>query len=181
VFQIDPAKQQRDIREGEIQPYVVSVSDWEKMSVWDKIGRGTQDRFYPDISAVADRVRAIFDVHEKEVQTVGESEFLLQMNYEYMRESENPQPDMLRVTRYAAMEMLARGDADVYRLTRSGAEKLTPIDAVKSGVSWFKYNSEFAIKLGDLPGLQKWAERAATEIKRMLERSEHTKSYETEL
>jgi hypothetical protein len=109
------------------------------------------------------------------------ADFLSDLNRGYMRDATNPQPDMLRVTRVAASQMLARGDADVFRLLPIGSEKLSPIDAVRCGGLWYSENREFAIRREDLPGLNKWARRAAGEILRQTERGEHKKSYEPEV
>jgi hypothetical protein len=113
--------------------------------------------------------------------SVSSSDFLAKLNKPFMSQAENPQSDMLRITQDAAKEMLARGDAEVYRLLPSGAEKLSPMDAVKSGGLWYMNNREFAIKRGDIGGLDRWAERTAGNILRQAERGEHTKSREPEV
>jgi len=106
--------------------------------------------------------------------TVSEAELLIEINSAYMAAAENPQPDMIRITNEAAKEVLARGDADVYRLTPSGAEKLAPIDAARS--LCFAEHRDLAIKREDVAGLDKWAKRTADKMLRQNERSERDKS-----
>jgi hypothetical protein len=67
---------------------------------------------------------------------------------------------MLRITLPVAKEMLARGDAEVYRLFPEGPVKLQPLDAIRnSGSLWYQEYREFAIKRNDMPGLDRWAAR----------------------
>ncbi|MCL2078738.1 MAG: antirestriction protein ArdA [Oscillospiraceae bacterium] len=89
----------------------------------------------------------------------------------YMTAAANPQPDMIRVTNEAAKEILARGDADVYRLIPGGAEKLAQIEALRP--MCFAEYSDLAIKREDAAGLDKWAARAVKNIQRQANRAEH--------
>ena len=88
-----------------------------------------------------------------------------------MAAAENPKPDMIRVTNEAAKELLARGDADVYRLTSVGVQKLAPVEAARV----MRY-PELAIKREDAPGLDKWAKRTADNLIQQNERGEKDKS-----
>jgi hypothetical protein len=119
--------------------------------------------------------------HEEYGKPRSENTFLTEINAAYMKQSENPQPDMLRVTQEAAREMLARGDAEVYRLLPAGAEKLTQMDTVKSGGLCYMNHREFAIKREDLPDLDKWAERRAEIAVCRTERGERKQSHGEEL
>jgi hypothetical protein len=96
-------------------------------------------------------------------KAVTSEDFLVKINAGYMNAAENPQEDMLRVTPEAALELLARDDASVYRLLPSGIEWLTQMDAVRN-VARNSAGNEFAIYIEDLPGLAQWAERKATRI-----------------
>jgi hypothetical protein len=88
---------------------------------------------------------------------------------------------MLRIPQLTAKEMLARGDAEVYRLLPSGPEKLSPMDAVKSGL-WFSESREFAIKRDDMPGLSNWAERKTAEtLNHIKQRDEPGKNHGQEI
>ncbi len=108
-------------------------------------------------------------------------EFLAGVNVAYMEQAQCPQPEMLRVSQQAAKEMLARGDCEVHRLLPEGTEKLSPTDAVKSGL-WYSKHREFAIRREDVAGMEKWAERSAADIvNRPQERSEQKKSHEQEV
>jgi hypothetical protein len=102
-------------------------------------------------------------------------DFLAGLNADFMARAQNRQPDMLRVARDAAQEMLAHG-AEVYRLMPECAVKLSPLDAMKSRGLWYSEHREFAIKRDGLEGLEKWAERKAGDIERQIERGALGKS-----
>ena len=104
---------------------------------------------------------------------VTEPELLEGLNKAYMAAAHNPLIEMIRIENEAAREILARGDADVYRLTPSGAEKLSKIDAARP--LCFKENQELAIKGEDISGLDKWAERTSDKLLRQNDRSERDK------
>jgi len=97
-----------------------------------------------------------------------------------MRQAQNPQLDMVHVSREAAKELLARGDAEVYRLLPGGPEKLSTLDVVKSGGLWYTDYREFAIKWEAMSGLEKWAERGAADSLRQIQHDKH-KTHEPEL
>ena len=103
-----------------------------------------------------------------------EAELVEDLNKAYMAAAHNPLTEMLRIENEAAREILARGDADVYRLTSAGAERLSQIDAARP-IS-FKENRELAIKSEDISGLDKWSERDAQKLLRKQERGEREKS-----
>ena len=84
--------------------------------------------------------------------------------------SENLHPDMIPIANEAAREILARGDADVHRLTDSGVVKLDTFEALRP--MCFAEYKDLAIKLEDVAGLGKWAERKVGEIVRQAEREE---------
>jgi hypothetical protein len=97
-----------------------------------------------------------------------------------MAASENPQPDMIRITNEVAREILARGDAEVYRMMPGGAEELRPIEAAKP--LSFEANRDIAIKRDDAAaGLERWANRTVRKALRQKERSENKKSQEPEV
>ena len=115
-------------------------------------------------------------------QDVGMNEFLASVNAPHMAAAENPQPDMLRISNLVIREILARGDVDVYKLTYEGAEKLSILDALKSG--GLTEIIEAAIKTQDTNNLDKWAQVTAKDIVRKLEkqeRGEQKKSHDTEI
>jgi hypothetical protein len=133
---------------------------------------------HEDLRSVVRALNNIRAEHEEHGKPVSEGDFLTNVNKAYMERAECPQPGMLRIMPDAAREMLARGDAAVYRLLPSCAKKLPPMDAVKSGGLQYMNNCEFAVRCGDLSGLDKWAERAAGNILRRVEREEHKKSHD---
>ena len=84
------------------------------------------------------------------------------------------QNDMIPIANDAAREILARGDADVYRLTENGVVKLDAFEALRP--MCFAEYKDLAIKREDAAGLGKWAERKAGEIVRKVEREERNKA-----
>jgi len=103
-------------------------------------------------------------------------------------DTDSPQPTMIAVANEAAKEILARGDADVYRLsvgdeTNGGVVKLDTFEALRP--MCFAEYRDTAIKLEDAGGLGKWAEQKVSDISRKLEkeagRETHKKSHGGEL
>ena len=81
------------------------------------------------------------------------------------------QPLTIRIANEAAKEILARGDADVYRLTDNGLVKLHAIEAAR--LMCVEEYKDLAIRQKDSVGLEKWAERKVGIIVRQTERAEH--------
>ncbi|MCL2344113.1 MAG: hypothetical protein FWC62_09530 [Firmicutes bacterium] len=106
---------------------------------------------------------------------ISEDVFLINLNFAYMDQAQNQQIDMLRISREAAKEMLARGDGEVFRLLPEGPVKLSAMDAVKNGGLRYPDHREFAIKCEELTGLDKWAERGAAEALRAVQRDTRKK------
>jgi hypothetical protein len=114
------------------------------------------------------------EVHENSSETVGMDVFLPEASAAHMAAAKALQPEMIRISKEVAVEMLARGEADIYRLNPVGAEKLATIEATRLARN--TGNCEVAIKREDIAVLDKWAERAAQNIMRQSERSERDKS-----
>jgi hypothetical protein len=91
-----------------------------------------------------------------------------------MNSAENPQPDMLRINNETARNILACSDADIYKLTPAGTEKLTTIEALRP--MCFLENRELAIKNEDIGGLDKWAQRTVKSMHREIRREERAKN-----
>ena len=177
---IRPVKIEAEMDNGETRSY--TPQEWESLSLleMDHVQSWRREFQTEDYTKVRKHLDEIGGLPES-AKATGEEAFFTALNAAYMEKSQYPTEDFLRVPRETAKEMLARGDADVFRLLPAGAEKLSPIDAVKSGL-WFSEYREFAIKREDLPGLDKWAERtAAAMISRAAERAEPKKSQEPEL
>jgi hypothetical protein len=126
------------------------------------------------LAEAARRYVSFMGANETASESVGMEVFLPEANAVFMAAAANPQPDMLRIANEAAKEMLARGDADVYRLAPEGAVKLAPIEATRAVC--FSEHSELAIKREDLTGLDNWAKRAANKLHRQSERGERDKT-----
>jgi hypothetical protein len=148
----------------------------------DAFGSWTRHFAHEDMRDVLHKLDEIRKEHEAFNESVSEDNFLAAANAGFMAASEHPAQNMLRVEREAASEMLARGDADVYRLLPSGPERLEAIDAVKSNGLWYLNNREFAIRREDIAGLQKWADRNAHDLlNHSKERGEQKKTHEPEI
>jgi len=195
IVQTDVAARLQDILENSIHPTKVEATmpdgttreftpeEWDALDCIEKDGVQNWRRVFEDdsYSQVNHHVEARFHNEASACRTVSEQEFLAAVNAAYMAQAQHPQPEMLRVSQTAAQEMLARSDGDVYRLLPEGTEKLSPTDAVKSGL-WFSEHREFAIRREDAAGLEKWAERSAAAImNRPQERGEQNKSFEPEV
>jgi|GEM_PF-1590305 len=189
LVEIDFIDQKRDILNNSIwfdqveivkkdgTEQLLSRDEWESLSAANIENTVSWRHLYDEsaLSALASHVEEQHSQRTSNVKAISTEDFLADINSSYMGRAENPQPDMLRITREAAAEMLARGDADVYRLFPNGSEKMSPMDAVKSKGLWYSSYREFAIKREDATGLYKWAERKTSDIMRQAERGEHTK------
>lgn len=176
IAEVNAAERRRDIQENSIQPVTVEVTvpsgevqsylpqEWDALAKIDRDGIKDWRRVFADgdFSKVHRHLEYLNAQTESACRQVSASEFLAVANTAYMENAQNPQQGMLRISQDAAKEMLARSDCDVYRLLPNGAEKLVPTDAIKSGL-WFIENREFAIRRGEIQGLEKWAERSAKE------------------
>jgi hypothetical protein len=111
---------------------------------------------------------------------VSTDNFLTAANAVYMSHAACPAEGFLRITQETAKDMLARGDAKVYRLMPDGPSCLSRLSVVHNGLN-FAEHREFAIRREDMAGLDKWAERAAAEVSRQRERGERNKSHGEEL
>ena len=195
VARIDAAARKLDILENCIHHVSVEATmpngttrvfqpeEWDTPSLSDKSGAREWRRVFTDesLADVREHLRHLNDDIEAMHIARPEQEFLAVVNTAYMESAQNPQPDMLRVSQTAAKEMLARGDCEVYRLLPGRVEKLSQMDAVKSGL-WYSEYREFAIRREDMEGLQKWADRSAgIAMGSQQERGEHRKSNELEV
>ncbi|MDR1070813.1 MAG: hypothetical protein LBL37_08550 [Gracilibacteraceae bacterium] len=125
------------------------------------------------LAEAAKRCASFMGANEAAGETVGTDTFLQKANAAFMSAAQNPQPDMIRVANEAAKEILARGDADVYRLAPEGAVKLAPIEAARA--MCFAEHRELAVKREDFAGLDNWSKRAANKLLRRNERGERDK------
>lgn len=123
------------------------------------------------------------DQHNQTGKVVAPDELLSVMNAAYMDRAENPQAGMLRIPLVTAREMLAHGDAEVFRLLPEGAKQLTALDAMHSrGGLWYQQHREFSIKKEDISTLDRWASRTIeAAVKPAPERGGQKKSYEPEV
>jgi hypothetical protein len=163
IHSIKPVEIEATHKNGDVLTY--TPADWTALSQLEKDNVQSYRREFAD-GDYSKLYRHLDNLIETDMQThksVSKDTFLTSLNADYMAKSAFPQDDMIRVPQQTAKELLARSDAEVYRLLPSGPEKLSPIDAVKSGL-WFSENREFAIKRSDIPGFIGWAERMTAEI-----------------
>ncbi|MCL2409610.1 MAG: antirestriction protein ArdA [Oscillospiraceae bacterium] len=118
----------------------------------------------------ARRWQSLVGAHEQVSNTVGLDVFLPDVAAAYTHV--NMCYGMLRVADDAAKEILARGDADVYRLVLPEPVKLAQIEAMRP----ITQHNGLAIKREDVECLDKWARRKADDIMRKTERGERDKS-----
>lgn len=177
IAQVDITERQLDILENSIHPIRIEATipngetqtytpeEWDALSLVEKDSVQDWRRVFEDgdYSKVNHHLDDLRSSDEAACRPVSASEFLTGVNVAYMEQAQCPQPDMLRVSQQAAKEMLARGNCEVHRLLPEGTEKLSPTDAVKSGL-WYSKHREFAIRREDGAGMVKWAERSAGEI-----------------
>jgi hypothetical protein len=78
--------------------------------------------------------------------------------------AEQPAPlmELYAVEAEIAKKLLALGYADVYNLSKSGAMKLEQMDALNTNL-WKSPESEFAVRRGDLPALDRLKARESAE------------------
>ena len=162
-----------------------TLEQWDRLEGIDRdqIESWTR-RFEPGAhTPVFRHLEDVREKHEQTGQAVSSEELLSVMNSAYMDRAENPQADMLRIPLVTAREMLAHGDAEVFRLLPEGAKQLTALDAMYSrGSLWYQQYREFAIKKEDAPGLDRWAIRTIeAAVKPAPERGGQKKSYEPEV
>ncbi|MDR0905497.1 MAG: antirestriction protein ArdA [Oscillospiraceae bacterium] len=112
---------------------------------------------------IVEHITAQRELREESYIPVAETVLLSDLNTRYMSKAENPHIGYLRVAQSAARELLARGDAAVFRMMSGRAWQLSPVDAVRGGM-WVQEHREFAIKPADLVGLEQWAKREVADI-----------------
>ena len=153
-----------------------TLEEWDTMELYERDQLKSWIKRYDsaDEANLTAHINGIRWACAENKRPVAAGEFLSQLNAPYMAQAGNPQPGMIRVTMEAAKEILAQSAADVYRLLPSGAEELSPIDAVKLPV--YQSCREYAVKPDGLAGIEKWAKRAAGDILRQNERGERDKS-----
>lgn len=126
------------------------------------------------LAEAARRYASFTSVNEMSSEAVGMDVFLTEVNAAYMAAAEHQRPGMIRIANEAAKEILAQGATDVYKLTPDGAQKLSPIEAMRPLV--FAEHRELAIEQADISSLDKWAERAVKNTLRKKERDQHSKA-----
>ncbi|MDR1669201.1 MAG: antirestriction protein ArdA [Oscillospiraceae bacterium] len=155
----------------------ISRDEWNKMELIDRdqMHRWTTHYTPEDETRLAICLDAFRDLVTENRQPVTTDELLSQLNAPFMARANHPQPDMLRLSPEAAKEILVQNTASVYRLMDDKPEKLSPMDAVKTGLNYL-VNREFAIRREDLPSVEQWARRSAEAILRQTEREEKDRS-----
>jgi hypothetical protein len=195
VSHVDLAKQQDDILKHSIKPIKINATDkdgeavvydigeWNLLdqSMIDEMQEYTREFATGDYNVLFRHIDSHFAESEGSAKAISKANFLARLNKPYMDKADYPADTLLRICESAAREMLARGDADIYRLLPQGQHKLTPTDAIKNE-NWLSAYKGFGIRYEDMPGLDKWARRGADAlINRTAERTEPKKPHEPEL
>ena len=109
--------------------------------------------------------------HEHHLETAGlqlkPHELLEEVYYSYTAKvADSPEGGIIRIASQAAKEMLARDDAPIHLIMKSGekSENLSQLDVIR--IMKFGKENTFAIKTEDLSGFDKWAKRTASEMVR---------------
>jgi hypothetical protein len=150
--------------------------NWAELPQYAKDDIRDYTPHYPDggLSEAGRRYASFVGANETVSEAVGMDVFLPSVNAAYMAATKHPDPDMIRIGKDAAIEMLARGDADVYRLYPDWASKLTAIEGTR--LSRQTGSFALAIKQDDISGLDKWAGRKVIDLMRSQERGERDKN-----
>jgi hypothetical protein len=158
-------------------PRRITLEEWDAMDRRDRGELASWRKYYDpaDEANLATFVSGIRWACDDNRQPIAGGEFLSKINAAFMAQANNPKPDMLRVSLDAAKEILAQDAAHVFRLSAKGMDKLSPIDAVKTGLQ-YSSDRKFAVRIYDWAGIEKWAQRSAGDMLRQIERGERGKS-----
>jgi hypothetical protein len=162
-----------EMRDGASRRF--TLEEWDAMDQFDRSQLKSWAKHYDpaDEAKFATYFGVLRRAALENRRPVTAGEFLPPINEPFMAQAVHPRPGMLRVAPEAAKEILAQSAADVFRLMPTGAEKLSPIDAIK--VTAYQEYREFAVRCSDWAGIEKWARRAAGDILRQNGRGERDK------
>jgi hypothetical protein len=194
VIKIDAAKCREDILAHSVYPYRINATsktgettvytpyEWDALPLQENDHIQNWQREFDDDAYIQVRqhIKDVRTGHEASLCTTGENDIIAELSAAYRGRSQNPREDFLRLSQGAAQQILAGGDADVYRLLPDGVQKLSPVEAAKSGL-WLSEYREFAMRCDELEKLERWAKRSADAALFSPERGEHKKSYAEEL
>jgi hypothetical protein len=110
-------------------------------------------------------------------RAVSSKELLADLGKPFMAQAKFPQPEFIRIGCYAAEEIMAREDSDVYKLFPEGPKRLSAMQAIRSKLK-SPYRSEYAVKPEELYGLEKWAKREVESVRRALEKIKNSPDIE---
>jgi hypothetical protein len=154
---------------------------WERTDEIDRNMLESWERHYipEEVGALRTHLETVRDAHIKNGDAASQDAFLGRLNSRYMKQSGCSQPDMLRIPRDVAKELLA-GGAAVFQLTAGGFARLSPIESIRGKVL-DRAESVTVIPKNEMPALDRWAERKAGDFLRWQDRTGHEKSYNNEL
>jgi hypothetical protein len=194
ITKIDAAKCQKDILAHSVYPHQINATskngemttytpaEWDALTLQKKDHIQNWQREFDDDAYIQVRqhIKDVRTGREAFLCATGENDIIAQLSAAYRERVQNPREDFLCLSQSAAQQILASGDADVYRLLPDGPEKLSPVEAVKSGL-WLSEYREFAMRCDELPKLERWAKRSTDAVLSAPEHGEHKKSHEEEL
>lgn len=154
------------VQEKDGQETVISLEKWHQMEPYEKSAlKSWGFQYAPEtMAALREHYAEVFDRWKSQAFMVSDEFLEERLNVEYMEDAQNPDMDKYRIPLGTARQMLLYGEAPVYRLLPSGAEKIPPIAAVTTGL-WYENYREFAVAPENLGTLDRLCGR---EVERLL-------------
>jgi hypothetical protein len=181
-IELNPKSLHKHITRNAVAPDGVDVvhDGGEKKSydlfAWSELLRNQQgdaggqfSYHYADIGLkeAANSFSDFMSVHEMASVAKSFEEHLPRINAAYSEAQ--ARPDMIFIANEAAREILACGDADVYRVfSNDTTVKLTSVDAARTAI--FSQYYDLAINHKDAAGLEAWAKRKVSDVVRKMEK-----------
>jgi len=178
LVEVDYEKLMKDVEQNGIQASHIDAKliDGPDLTFtpkqWETVGlqiRGKlQDvvlHFSPDdLQAVRQHLDDMDVYRHERGMPIDVETFLSGFNEKSMQGVRNSQADMLRIPVAVATEMLRHKDTSIYSMVPEGLTELSPLDTLPSGRLGQPHYQGVAIKMADLAGLEKWADREITKI-----------------
>lgn len=189
ITEIDHAAQREDIikhgfgfdyidailKDGTERMY--TAQEWAALEPIDRDRLETWQRHYnlDDVDGLILHLEELTAQRDESAKRVPPEMILVDLNQSFLDKTSIDRTDIFLIAQSAAKEIIARGDAPVFRLLPDKDEPLTPMDVVRHGLNYSQWRN-FAIKTEDADGFLKWAERGAADIvRRAADRDERDK------
>lgn len=138
----------------------VSLETWYHMELYEKDALKSWGFRYDleELSGMRSHYAKIISEWKNIAFSVNSEDLEERLNTEYMLEAQHSDPDLFRIPMGTAKQLLLCDEVPVYRLLPEGAEKLSPVSAVKTGL-WYQSYREFAVKPEDLKKLDQFCQK----------------------